>query len=55
MKLKTAYGMSAPLNKEEQEQFRFIALQVSDKMSIRNENRHKFVEELKILIDKYNA
>lgn len=54
MKLKTAYGISTPLSKEEQEQFRFIALQVSDKMSIRNKNRHGFVEELKILIEKYN-
>lgn len=55
MKLKTSYGISTPLSKEEQEQFKFIASQVSDKMSIRNPNRHQFVEELKTLIEKYNV
>lgn len=54
MNIKTAYGNAIPLSKEEQEQFRIIASKVSDKMSIRNKNRHKFVEELKTLIAKYD-
>lgn len=52
--INTHYGFSVPLTKKEQEEFRIIASLVSDKMSIRNENRHKFVEELKTLINKYN-
>lgn len=54
MNIKTAYGNAIPLNKEEQEQFRIIASKVSDKMSIRNPNRHEFVKKLTVLIEEYN-
>lgn len=54
MNIKTAYGNFVPLSKKEEQQFKIIASQVSDKMSIRNPNRHKFVKELETLIEKYN-
>lgn len=50
--INTHYGISVPLTKKEQEEFRIIASLVSDKMSIRNPDRHKFVEKLKNLIEK---
>lgn len=49
--INTHYGISVPLTKKEQEEFRILASLVSDKMSIRNPNRHNFVQKLKKLIE----